>query len=341
MRILFVGGTGIISTACVDLAVRRGHDVFVLNRGQRAEPPLAVRALIGDVRDPSVARSLLAGRTWDVVIDFVAYDTSHVDQDIELFRGVTSQYIFISSASAYQRPVSHYLVTESTPLANPFWAYSRNKIACEERLVMAYREEGFPVVIVRPSLTFGDTQIPLAINSWQKSYTVVDRMRSGKPVIVPGDGTSLWTITHNTDFAKGLVGLCGCGQAIGHAFHITSDEVQSWDQYYRDVASAAGVRDPKLVHIASDFITACLPEELGGLTGDKSTSVVMDNTKIKRFVPDFVATTRFREGIDRTLRWFDEAASRRLVDEEVSRQYDRLIAAYGRALESAKLEVGG
>ncbi|MGA2450426.1 MAG: SDR family oxidoreductase [Polyangiaceae bacterium] len=338
MRILFIGGTGILSRACTELALARGHDVYVLNRGQRSEVPEGARALVADVHEDAAVRSALGARTWDAVVDFIAFTPEDIERDLSLFRGSTAAYVFISSASAYQRPCSHYLVTESTPLANPFWSYSRDKIACEERLTRALRDERFPAVIVRPSLTFGDTQITLAINSWQKSYTVVDRMRRGLAVIVPGDGTSLWTITHNTDFAKGLVGLLGCSQAIGHAFHITSDEVQTWDQYYRAVAAAAGVSDPKLVHIATDFIADCLPDMAAGLLGDKATSVVMDNTKIKRFVPDFAATMRFRDGMERTLRWFDGDASRRVVDDEANRRYDRLLSAYARGLDLAKRE---
>jgi nucleoside-diphosphate-sugar epimerase len=226
----------------------------------------------------------LANQTWDAVVDWIAFTPNQIERDIRLFRDRTRQFIFISSASAYQRPVGHYLITESTPLANPYWQYSRDKIACEDLLMQAYRDHGFPVTIVRPSLTYGDTQIVLAVNSWQKSYTALDRMRRGKKVIVPGDGSSLWVITHNSDFAQGLVGLLGHQQATGHAFHITSDEVLTWDQIYRITSEAAGI-EPNLIHIASDFLIACHPDELGSLTGDKSSSVVFDNTKIKRFVP--------------------------------------------------------
>ena len=213
-----------------------------------------------------------------------------------------------TSSSAPPVPIrnrsTNYLITESTPLANPHWDYSRNKIACEERLLKAYREEGFPATIVRPSLTYGENLVPLVINSWERSYTVVDRMFRGQKVIVPGDGSSLWVITHNSDFAKGFIGLFGQEQAIGHAFHITTDEVLTWDQLYRTVAAAAGV-EARIVHIPSDFMVACLPEMEGTLTGDKSVSVVFDNTKIKRFVPDYVATTTFAQGIRQSLAWFD------------------------------------
>jgi nucleoside-diphosphate-sugar epimerase len=242
--------------------------------------------------------------------------------------------VFISSASAYQKPATHYLITESTPLANPHWVYSRNKIACEDRLMKAYRDEGFPVTIVRPSLTYGETLVPLVLNSWPQSYTAVDRMIRGQKMVVPGDGSSLWVVTHNTDFAKGLVGLLGHQQAIGHAFHITSDEVLTWNQLFRIVGAAVGL-EPQLVHIPSDFIVACLPEEEGSLTGDKSVSVVFDNTKIKRFVPDYCATTTFAEGIRQSLAWFNADPSRKQIDHQVNATLDKLISAYEKGMSEA------
>jgi len=242
--------------------------------------------------------------------------------------------VFISSASVYQKPQTHYLITESTPLANPHWDYSRNKIACEERLLQAYRDEGFPVTIVRPSLTYGETLIPLVLNSWQQSYTAVDRMIRGQKMVVPGDGSSLWVITHNTDFAKGLVGLLGHPQAIGHAFHITSDEVLTWDQLFRIVGAAVGV-EPHLVHIPSDFIAACVPEKTGTLIGDKSVSVVFDNSKIKRFVPGYRATTTFAEGIRQSLAWFSADPSRKQIDHQVNATMDKLISAYENGMSEA------
>lgn len=335
MRILFLGGTGIISTACVELALRRGHEVHVLNRGHRSVPAGA-RAHIADLSNEENVRRSLGPMTWDSVVDFLCYTPADAERDLRLFRERTGQFCFISSASAYQRPVTHYLITESTPLCNPFWDYSRNKIACEERFLAALRTEDFPVTIIRPSHTYGDTQITLAFNSWERSYTVVDRMRRGLPVIVPGDGSSLWTLTHNSDFARGLVGLLGHAQTKGHAFHITSDEVLSWDQAYLAVAEAAGVSRPDLIHVASDFIALCLPEERGGLLGDKATSVVLDNTKVKRFVPDYVATTRFSDGVRRTMAWFDTDPTRRLVDEAVSRNHDRIVEAYRAGLDAAR-----
>jgi nucleoside-diphosphate-sugar epimerase len=335
MNVLFIGGTGIISTACTRLALERGIDLTLLNRGRRSVPlPAGAKTLIADIDDPVAVSQALAGASFDAVVDWIAFEPAHVERDIALFRGRTRQYIFISSASAYQKPATHYLITESTPLANPYWDYAQQKIACEERLMRAYREEGFPITIVRPSLTYGDSQITLAINSWTRSYTVVDRMRRGKKVIVPGDGSSLWVITHNTDFAKGLVGLLAREQAIGHAFHITSDEAMCWDQWYRLTAEASGV-EPHLVHIPSDFIAACVPEARGGLLGDKAVSVVFDNTKIKRFVPGYCATVPFTQGIRRTIAWFDADPARRQIDDQANTLWDKLLEAWERGTEEA------
>ncbi len=334
MKVLFIGGTGLISMASTKLAIERGVDLFLLNRGNRADTPAGATSLVADIRDQEATARVLAGHRFDVVVDWIAFTPEDVERDIALFRNKTSQYIFISSASAYQRPVSSYLITEDTPLANPYWQYSRNKIACEERLMRAYREEGFPFTTVRPSLTYGDTQIPLVINSWQKPYTAIARMRQGKPLIVPGDGTSLWPITHNTDFAKGFVGLLGHQQAIGHAFHITTDEVLTWNQLYEATAAAAGV-EANIIHIASDFITACMPDMTGSLIGDKAVSVVFDNSKIKRFVPDFCATTPFARGIKQTLAWFEADPARQQIDTEAEQQWDRLISTYQVGLQNA------
>ncbi len=338
MKILFIGGTGIISSAATALAVASGFDLWLLNRGRRSSDVPGTRQLVADLGDFSSLSTALGGHEWDAVVQWVGYGPADIERDIALFRGRTRQYVFISSASAYQKPPGDYVVTESTPLVNPFWEYSRQKIACEERVLRAFREENFPAVIVRPSLTFGDTLVPLVINSWERSWTVVDRMRRGLPVVVPGDGTSLWTITHNSDFARGLVGLLGHPQAKGHAFHITSDEVLSWNQIYRLTAEAAGVTDPRLVHIASDFIAACLPDEAGSLHGDKTLSCVFDNSKIKRFVPGFRARMRYTEGIRKTVAWFDADPARQRIDEMANAAWDRLIAAYERGLVAARQE---
>ena len=340
MKVLFIGGTGIISTACTKLAAQRGIEVTLLTRGRHENTvPPGVTVINADVKDTAAAAHALAGKLFDAVVDWIAFVPEDVERDLELFSGHTKQFIFISSASAYQRPVSHYLITESTPLANPYWDYSRNKIACEERLIKAYRESGFPVTIIRPSLTYGDSQIPLVLNSWEKPYTAVDRMLKGKKVVVPGDGSSLWGITHNSDFAKGLVGLLGHPQALGHAFHITSDEVMTWDQYYRIVGAAIGV-EPQIVHIPSDFLIACKPELQGTLIGDKSSSVVFDNTKIRRFVPGYCATTSFAQGIRQTLAWFDADPSRKQIDTALNNALDKVIDAYEKAVCDAVATFG-
>ena len=334
MKILFIGGTGIISTASTALAAKRGMDVTLLSRGQHVSPlPAGVKTLIADVND-AAALQRLEHESFDAVVDWIAFTPADIERDLKLFKGRTQQFVFISSASAYQKPQTHYLMTESTPLVNPYWDYSRNKIACEERLMRAYRDEGFPVTIVRPSLTYGETLIPLVLNSWQQSYTAVDRMIRGQKMVVPGDGSSLWVITHNTDFAKGLVGLLGHPQAIGHAFHITSDEVQTWDQLFRIVGAAVGV-EPQLVHIPSDFIAACLPDKKGTLIGDKSVSVVFDNSKIKRFVPGYCATTSFAEGVRQSLAWFNADPSRKQIDRQVNATMDNLISAYEKGMSEA------
>src|ERR1700730_12041739 len=262
MRILFIGGTGIISVASTALAAQRGLDITLLSRGQHASVlPAGVKTLIADVNDPA-ALLKLEQESFDAVVDWIAFTPADIERDLKLFRGRTRQFVFISSASAYQKPQTHYLITESTPLANPYWDYARNKIACEERLMKAYSDEGFPVTIVRPSLTYGETLIPLVLNSWQQSYTAFDRMIRGQKLVVPGDGSSLWVITHNTDFAKVLVGLLGHPQAVGHAFHITSDEVLTWDQLFRIVGAAVGV-ETQLVHIPPTSLPPACPIRRG------------------------------------------------------------------------------
>jgi nucleoside-diphosphate-sugar epimerase len=334
MKVLFIGGTGIISSACTRLAVDRGLDLFLLNRGGNPDRARGATTLVADRWDEAATERALAGHRFDAVVDWIAYSVDNIERDLRTFAGRTDQFVFISSASAYQKPPVDWLIREDTPLANPFWDYSRNKIACEERLLRAGREEGLPVTIVRPSLTYGDTQVPLAVNSWERPFTAIARLRQGKPLIVPGDGTSLWTITHNSDFAVGLVGLLGRREAIGEAFNIVSDEVLTWDQIYRQTAAAAGA-EARLVHIASDFIAACMPDMAGSLLGDKSVSSVFDTAKIKRFVPDFRTATPFSEGIRRTVAWLDADPARQLVDAEMDARMDRLIAAYEQGLANA------
>jgi nucleoside-diphosphate-sugar epimerase len=335
MKVLFVGGTGIISSGSAQLALERGIELFILTRGQsqKLDVPAGATALRGDIRnDPDGVAHLLhdhrSDRSFDAVVDWVAFTPDHIEQDLRVFAGRTRQLVFISSASAYQKPPSQFPVREDTPLVNPRWQYSRDKIACEDRLMRAFRDDGFPVTIVRPSLTYGLSQIPLVLGNWQHPWTMIDRMRRGLPVIVPGDGTSLWTVTWNGDFAKGLVGLLGREQAAGHAFHITSDEVLTWNAIYTEAAHAAGV-EPRIVHIASDWIAAKHPPFEGTLLGDKAHSAVFDNSKIKRFVPDFTCTVPWAEGVRRSLAWFEEDAARRTIDEAHNAVLDRLVAAYG------------
>lgn len=336
MKVLFVGGTGNISLACTQLALERRVELYLLNRGlNREKIPAGAKLIKADIKNPGEAAAALGDLHFDAVVQFIAHSPADIARDVDLFRGKTDQYIFISSASAYQKPVLNYRISEDTPLVNPFWEYSRTKIAAEEALLRAVREEAFPGVIVRPSLTYGDTLIPLIVNSWKKSYTIVDRMRRGQKIIVPGDGNSLWTITHSSDFAKGLVGLLGHSQTMGHAFHITSDEVLTWDQIYRIVGKAAGV-EPDIIHIPTDFIVASRPVEEGSLRGDKGVSAVFDNSKIKRFVPDFQATMSFAAGMRRVLAWFEEDSSRQIVDVELDREWDKIIAAYGKGLQAAQ-----
>ena len=325
MKVLFIGGTGNISTAVSKLAIQRGIDLYLLNRGIHKVDIPGAKFITGDISNPEQVKTLLQDHNWDVVVNWIAYTESDINSDIELFRGKTGQYIFISSASAYQKPLTHPVVTESTPLANPYWGYSRDKIACEERLNCAYRSEAFPMTIVRPSLTY-DTVIPVAIGGWTE-YNIIERMRSGDKVIVHGDGTSLWTITHSEDFAKGFVGLMGHQQALGHAFHITSDEILTWNQIYEAVAEAAGV-EANMIHIPSDFICQIDDSFVGNLLGDKATSVIFDNTKIKTFVPDFRATIPFKEGIKRTVAWFEADPGRKVISEETEKIMGRIIQAY-------------
>jgi nucleoside-diphosphate-sugar epimerase len=333
MKILFIGGTGLLSSACLELAVERGMELFVLNRGQSNKLPLppGVQRLTADIhQDPAALVRALEGHLFDAVVDWIAFTPDDIERDLRLWRGRTGQFVFISSASTYQKPPAHYLITEATPLENPFSEYARNKIACEKRLWQAQQEQGFPVTIVRPSLTYGLTQIPLCVGSWQHPYTVIDRMKKGKKIIVPGDGTSLWTLTWNGDFAKGLVGLLGQAQAIGEAFHITSDEVLTWNQIYREVGQAVGV-EPDLVHIPSDLISAYDPAAAASLLGDKAHSVVFDNRKIKRYVPDYAAPTSWKEGVRRAIAWHEADAARGTLDEAANQIWDNLLAAYTRA----------
>ena len=324
LRVLFIGGSGVISSACAELAVEQGIELTVLNRGQTRDRPLpaAARVRNADVRNPAQVREVLGDASFDAVVDWVAYTPEHVEADIELFRGRVGQYVFISSASAYQTPPSRMPVTESTPLRNPFWQYSRDKIACEDRLVRAYRQENFPATIVRPSHTYDKTLVPL-----DGGWTVLGRIRQGKPVIVHGDGTSLWTLTHHRDFAAGFVPLLAHPRTLGEAFHITSDDVLTWNQITEALAAAAG-GPADIVHVPSDLIAAADPDWGAGLLGDKSHSMVFDNSKLRSVVPGYRAVIPFEQGAREIVAWYDEDPARQQVDTRLDAVLDKLAAAY-------------
>ena len=325
LKVLFIGGTGVISSACVREAVA-SHDVelYVLNRGKSATwgVPDGVRELRGDARDPASVRKAVDGLDFDSVVDFVAFTPDHVQADLDLFRGRTGQYVFISTASAYQTPPSRLPVTESTPLRNPFWQYSRDKIACEDLLVAEYRASGFPATIVRPSHTYDATKTVLS-----GGWTSLARMLAGKPVIVHGDGSSLWTVTHNTDFARAFVPLLGHPRTLGEAFHITSDDVLTWDQIAYALGAALGVT-PRLVHVPSDVIAAHDPEWGAGLLGDKTHSMVFDNSKVRSVVPGWRAVVPFERGAREIARWYTEERSRQVVNEKLDALMDKLAADF-------------
>lgn len=309
MKALFIGGTGIISAAISRLAPDLGWEIYHLNRGNRKSEFPNVKQIQCDIRNEEThvirekLEKTLNGGYFDVVADFIAFVPEHIQKDFDIFNGLCRQFIFISSASAYQKPLSSYLVTESTPLANPFWEYSRNKIACEENLMVKYRESGFPVTIVRPSHTYDERYIPLGVHGSRGSWQVAKRMLDGKPVIIHGDGTSLWTLTHSCDFAYAFTRLMGNIHAIGETVHITSDESVTWNQIYQIIADALNVK-LNAVHIASSFLdkhSKGLYDFHGSLLGDKANSVVFDNTKLKRLVPEFCAKVRADEGLKMTI----------------------------------------
>jgi nucleoside-diphosphate-sugar epimerase len=329
VKALFIGGSGNISYPVSELVLQKDIDLYHLNRGNR--PALeGVKTLVADIKDSIESKKVLQDQTWDVVVNWIAFSPEDIMRDFEMFSGKTRQYIFISSASVYQKPPVNHIITESTPLGNPFWEYSRNKIACEELLIKLHRENDFPVTIVRPSHTYYSF-IPVPLGGGTE-YTVVDRIRKGRPIVVHDDGTSLWTITHATDFAKGFVGLMNNQRAIGEAFHITSDEALSWNRIYETLAGAAGC-NADMVHIPSDFIAGFadahnFPSIRGSLLNDKAFTTVFDNSKIKSFVPEFTASIPFSAGIKQTLEWFESDKGRMLIKEETQRFMDELIECY-------------
>lgn len=336
MKALFIGGTGTISTAISKLAVEKGWELYLLNRGNRSDRvPEGAKTITGDINDEQVVAELIKDLKFDVVADFIAFLPQQVERDIRLFSQKTKQFIFISSASAYQKPLSHYKITESTPLANPYWKYSRDKISCEEKLMKEYRENSFPVTIVRPSHTYSERSIPVAIHGKKGSWQVIDRIMKGKPVLVHGDGSSLWTLTHNSDFAKAFVGIMGNSAAVGEAIQITSDESITWDKIYDCIGLALDV-EVKKVHVATDFLVACDADLEGGLVGDKANTVVFDNSKIKRLVPDFVATTRFDQGIRLCVEYILSHPELKVPDEEFDCFCDNIIEAQQKAVDLFK-----
>lgn len=337
MKALFIGGTGTISTAITHQLVEKGWELYLLNRGSRNDIlPEGVQVIEADINDEAKVAKLIENMEFDVVADFIAFVPAQLERDYRLFNGKTKQFIFISSASAYQKPPSDYLITEGTPLANPYWEYSRNKIACEDYLMKQYRDNGFPVTIVRPSHTYDERSIPLGVHGAKGSWQVAKRMLEGKPVMIHGDGTSLWTMTHNRDFAIGFIGLMGNIHAIGESVHITSDESATWNQIYEIIADALGV-ELNAVYVPSSFLAAASELDFrGSLLGDKANTVVFDNSKLKRLVPDFVATTRLDQGIKETVKHVLNHPEYQIEDPEFDAWCDKVIAALDEALEKVK-----
>ena len=336
-KALFIGGTGTISTAITaQIAAEGVWDLTLLNRGNRSDKvPENVTVLQADINDEAAVEKLLEGTQWDCVCDFIGFVPAQVERDWRLFKGRTKQYMYISSASAYQKPAASPFITEGTPLVNPYWQYSRDKIACEDFLMAKCREEGFPVTIIRPSHTYDDRSVPLGVHGDNGSWQVLRRMLDGKPVIIHGDGTSQWTLTHNSDFAKGFIGLMGNPHALGNAFQITSDETLTWNQIYETVAGALGV-ELKAVHVSSEFLDEVSPYDFrGGLIGDKAVTVLFDNRKLKRAVPGFQATVRFEDGVRRTIANVLAHPELQPLDPAFDAWCDRVIAA----LEEAKAKL--
>ncbi|WP_438348561.1 SDR family oxidoreductase [Paenibacillus sp. FA6] len=334
MKVLFIGGTGTISSAITKQLVEQGCELYLLNRGTRNEAlPVGVNIIKADINDEDHVAKLIENMQFDVVADFIAFEPAQLERDYRLFKGKTKQFIFISSASAYQTPLSDYRITEGTPLSNPYWEYSRNKIACEEYLMKQYRENGFPITIIRPSHTYDERSVPLGVHGSKGSWQVARRMLANKPVIIHGDGTSLWTMTHNSDFAKGFIGLMGNIHAIGESVQITSDETVTWNQIYEIIADALGVKLNAL-HVSSSLLAACSSTEdyRGGLLGDKANSVVFDNSKLKRLVPEFVATTRLDQGIKQTVEYILAHPEHQTEDEEFDIWCDKIVGVMDAAV---------
>ncbi|WP_050183720.1 SDR family oxidoreductase [Domibacillus robiginosus] len=336
MKALFIGGTGTISSAVSKYAVEKGWDLYLLNRGNRLDQvPEGATVITGDVEDEKGISERIKDLHFDVIADFIAFKPEHIERDINLFTNKTKQFIFISSASAYQKPLSYFKTSESTPLSNPYWDYSREKIACEDRLMAEYRNKQFPITIVRPSHTYGKQKVPVAFYGKNGSWQVVERIRKGKPVIVHGDGTSLWTLTHNTDFAKAFVGLMANQGAIGEAVNIMADEALTWNKIYDCIGAALDV-EVKKFHVSTDFLVGCRPDLEGPLLGDKAGCAVFDNRKIKRLVPEFTATKRFDEGVRESIEHILSNPELQQLDEDFDRFCDKLIEVQQTALNAFK-----
>jgi nucleoside-diphosphate-sugar epimerase len=333
MKLLFIGGTGTISTACSWEVLRRGHELWLLNRGTQPDKlPEGANQLTADARNPDQVSSAINGLTFDCIVNWVAFEPAHVLQDVELFSDITGRYIFISSASVYQKPPSHWLITEEMPTGNPWWIYAQNKIACETVLSAAFEVDRFPATIVRPSHTYSDGWVPTPIGS--RDYTVARRIRDGRAIISPGDGQSLWTLTHADDFAMGFAGLLEADGIEGETFHITSDEARTWDTFYRIIGEALGI-EPHIVHLPSEFVLEVSPSIGQGLMGDKAWSMVFDNSKVKSLVPEFEAKILFSEGIRRSLEWFDTDPVRQVVDGEKDAEIDKVINSWRQRIGSS------
>lgn len=327
MKALFIGGTGTISMAISKLLLQKGWDLYLINRGNRnsAEGLEKAHFITVDINDEKAVAEKIKDMHFDTVCDFIGFVPSQLERDYRLFKGKTDQFMYISSASAYQKPVGNYIISEKTPLANPYWEYSRNKIACEDYLMKLYREENFPVTIIRPSHTYDERSVPLGVHGDKGSYQVVKRIKEGKPVIIHGDGTSLWTLTHNSDFAKGFVGLMGNIHAIGEAVQIMSDESVTWNQIYNCIARCLGV-DLKPVYVSSTYLAAHSSYDFtGSLIGDKANSVVFDCSKLKTLVPDFTATKRVDQGIRETVEYVMSHQECQVEDPEFDKWCDEII----------------
>ena len=335
MKVLMIGGTGTISMAITRLLCQSGWEVYLLNRGsRRAEAPADIHWIQADMNEEAAVQQAIEGLQFDCVCQFIGFEPWQVERDIRLFSGKTKQYLYTSSASAYHKPGADYRITEGTTLANPYWQYSRNKIACEEVLMKAYREQQFPVTIIRPSHTYDNRSVPLGVHGDKGSFQVLKRMLEGKPVIIHGDGTSLWTMTHNTDFAKGYVGLMGNPHAIGEAFQITNDETLTWNQIYSTIARCLGV-ELKPYYVSSYFLAATGKYDmLGSLIGDKANSVVFDNRKLKAAVPDFRPTVRFEQGAAEAIANVMAHPELQQEDPAFDAWCDQVIAAQDNALKA-------